>query len=296
MRGCGLIDTDIQALCKCLSAPPSPASSERAAPRALGACPELTTLELSSNQLSSAALPTLSALLVQRAVAGAQSGRCIQTLDLAYNQIGQVHAAPSASARRRKAGSAGDAAGRGREPKAGGSAPLGCTGADGATGLKRLSIAGNELCAVSLGACLSALCPGASGLDLDCSNCGLAATDLPILLTLELGALRLDDNVLVDVGVAQLAQTIAGAARGPWAGLRLLSLCNVSAGEAGVARLAEALRKSRGGATAAPPGVRNAGQLRTLDLRHNHKLGESARAALHAVAAEDALLELLVDG
>lgn len=257
------------------------AASRQTTTRAPAACPQLTSLELSFNQLSSAAVHMLAELL-------RGSGRHLRTLNLAYNQIGQGHAL---SARRRHRNGS-DSAGRGELQGSSGTA-LGCTDCDESTGLLHLSIAGNELCAVSLGMCLTNLCPAAAGLELDCSNCGLSGADLAILLTLELSALHLDDNVLGDSGVAQIARVIAAGPRGAWSALRMLSLCNTSTGDAGGMHLVEALRRSEASARAdAASPVRATRHLRTLDLRYNRKLSEPTCGALRAVAKELVPLEM----
>lgn len=280
-RNCGLIDTDVQALCKCLST----------GSVATGICLELASLDLSFNELSSAAVAMLAELL-------RTPGRKLRRLSLAYNYIGHGQVLRGRG-RSRVAG--GGAAGRngsggGGEQTSSGAA-LGCTGAEGSTALDWLSLAGNELCAVSLGVCISRLCPAPTRLELDCANCALSAADLPLLLTLELGSLCLDDNALGNDGLAHIARALAGGARGAWGALRSLSARNVSAADVGAAHLAEALSRRAVAPTAsagAHAGAQSAGeaQLLTLDLRDNRQLGQAAVDHLRAAARALAPLEL----
>lgn len=246
----------------------------------------MASLDLSFNQLSSVAVHVLADLLRRPC-------HNLKRLDLGYNHIGlQGHDGPSSNRRAAKLrtqvahDSAGQHAGAGDDE----SHPGGGSAAKSAV-LESLSLAGNELCAVSLGACLSTLCPSAGGLELDCSNCGLCADDLPLLVTLELGALRLDDNVLADAGLAQIARPLASGGSGAWGALRLLSLRNVSAGDKGVQQLAGALEHcGRASSAAATRGARRL-LLRTLDLRDNRKLSSAAQSAVQRAAATLTLLE-----
>jgi len=270
-RGCGLIDTDIQALCKCLSKaaapPPSPGASgggasgrpadlspqvqaparAASAGRAAPACASLTRLDLSLNHLSVAAVELLADELLTR-----RGGCRVRELDLSYNEIGD-YATPGRGLRSGGAARAGARGGEGargpvRDARAAGATASGSSPGASASGgaLRHVNLAGNNLCAVSLTACVAALCPAlhSAGLDLDLGNCGLSHTDLTILHTYALAALSLDDNALGDGGAACVASGVARGARGAWAGLHSLSLKNTCLGPEGARRLAGALARA----------------------------------------------------
>jgi len=121
--------------------------------------------------------------------------------------------------------------------------------------LEWLSLAGNELCAVSLGASLSSLGPLPAGLCLSLCNCGLSSDDLHLLFQLQLASLLLDDNALGDSGVSQISRPLAAGVRGgAWRALSELSLRNVAMGELGAAQIVAALERCAiRGILACPP-------------------------------------------